>query len=288
MTLHPRKGRVDDLLLYAKRSTSHGVESTLERVSDWGNRNLVTFNPTKTQVCAFSSKKVSFTMAPSFQDIPLSISGSIGILGVEISNEVQYGNHLEAKAVLTSKKLGVLNRAKQYFTPKQRLLLYKAQVRPHVEYCSHLWHGAPKYQLLRFDSLQRRTIRIIGDPKLTDSLRPLSQRRDIGSLCVFYRLYNGQCSDELFNLIPASRFYHRFSRHRDRAHPHILDPWVSRTTRFSRSFLPYTQKLWNELPPEVFPLNFDMNSFKKKIKKVLQGRQRNDNAPGVVGVYRRR
>lgn len=233
-------------------------------------------------------KKAPLTIAPQFQGIPLSTSASIGILGVEISNEVQYGSHLEVKAKLTSKTLGVLNRAKQYFTPTQRCLLYKAQVRPHMEYCSHLWHGAPKYQLLRFDSLQRRAVRIVNDPKLTSTLEPLSLRRDIGSLCVFYRLYNGECSEELFELIPASRFYHRTSRHRLGAHPHIIDVWVSRTARFTRSFLPHTCKLWNELPSEVFPLNYNMHSFKKNVKRVLQGRQRIGNASGVADVNRRR
>lgn len=50
--------------------------------------------------------------------------------------------------------------------------------------------------------------------------------------------YNGRCSDELFDHIPASRFYHRSSQHRDKTRPHVIKPWVSRTTCFSRSFLP--------------------------------------------------
>lgn len=33
------------------------VENSLELVSDWGIQNLVTFNATKTQVCAFTAKK---------------------------------------------------------------------------------------------------------------------------------------------------------------------------------------------------------------------------------------
>ncbi|XP_045459271.1 uncharacterized protein LOC123669724 [Melitaea cinxia] len=180
------------------------IETSLEQVSEWGRRNLVQFNPSKTQVCAFTAKKTPFSVAPCFQKTSLNITKSIGILGVDITNEVQFRGHLESKAKLAAKKLGVLNKAGRYFTSGHRLLLYKAQVRPHVEYCSHLWAGAPQYQLHPFDSIQRRAIRIVDDPKLTDDLEPLSIRRDVGSLCVFYRLYNGECSEELFDMTNVS------------------------------------------------------------------------------------
>ncbi|VVC91969.1 unnamed protein product [Leptidea sinapis] len=36
---------------------------------------------------------------------------------------------------------------------------------------------------------------------------------DVVSLCVFYRIYHGECSEELFNLIPAAEFHLRTTRH---------------------------------------------------------------------------
>lgn len=266
------------------------VECSLEQVTDWGKRNQVQFNPSKTQAIAFTAKKSAFNLTPRFQGIPLTLASNISILGVNISSEVQFRSHLENKAGLTSKKLGVLNRAKRYFTPNQRLMLYKAQVRPHMEYCSHLWSGAPKYQLDPLDSLQRRAVRLVNDPKLSNRLESLSVRRDVGSLCLFYRYFNGECSDEIFNLIPPSHFYHRTGRYRQKGHPHIIDTWKSRTTRFNRLFLPRTCKLWNALPPEVFPQVYNLNRFKRDVNRVLSfnGRQRTSNAADITGVHRRR
>ncbi|XP_045499402.1 uncharacterized protein LOC123697028 [Colias croceus] len=251
------------------------IDNTLDAISSWGQNNLVKFNPSKTQVCAFTAKKKPFTLTPRFQNTLLKATPNIGILGVDIASDVQFRGHLEDKAKLASKKLGVLARARQYFTPAHRLQLYKAQVRPHMEYCSHLWAGAPQYQLLPLDRLQRRATRIVGKPELTDRLDPLALRRDVASLCVFYRLYNGECSEELFGLIPAAKFHNRTARHKLKYHPHHLDEWLSTTVRFSRHFLPRTTKLWNSLPSSVFPSTYDMDVFKKRAYASLKGRQNN-------------
>nr|CAH7753018.1 unnamed protein product [Callosobruchus chinensis] len=47
------------------------------------------------------------------------------------------------------------------------------------------------------DAVQRRAILLIGDSALTCHLQPLSHRRAVGDLSVFYRYSNGFCSSEL-------------------------------------------------------------------------------------------
>lgn len=264
------------------------IESTLDQVSDWGDLNLVQFNPIKTQVCAFSTKRTAFIASPRFRNTPLSVRPVIGILGIEISCDVQFRGHLEDKAKLASKKLGVLGKACQYFSSAHRLQLYKAQVRPHMEYCSHLWAGAPQYQLTPFDRIQRRAVRVIGDENLTTGLDLLALRRDVGSLCILYRFYHGECSDELFGLVPAAEFCHRTTRRRERYHRHHLDEWRSTTVRFNRHFLPRTVDLWNRLPESVFPFQYDLQIFKRRVYICLKGRQRVCGHPRAVDIYGRR
>nr|CAH7738675.1 unnamed protein product [Callosobruchus chinensis] len=49
-------------------------------------------------------------------------------------------------------------------------------VRPSLEYCSHIWGAAAPTTLSILDAVQRREIRLIGDPALTCHLQTLSHR----------------------------------------------------------------------------------------------------------------
>nr|CAH7763857.1 unnamed protein product [Callosobruchus chinensis] len=112
--------------------------------------------------------------------------------------------HVSSIATAAGKKLGYLFRSRKYsyFSPSNLLTLYKAQVRHSLEYCSHIWGAAAPTTLSILDAVQRRAIRLIGDPALTCHLQPLSHRRAVGYLSFFYRYSNGFCSSELTSIIP--------------------------------------------------------------------------------------
>nr|CAH7715617.1 unnamed protein product [Callosobruchus chinensis] len=114
--------------------------------------------------------------------------------------------HVSSIATAAGKKLGYLFRARKYFSPSNLLTLYKAQIRIiNPEYCSHIWGAAaPTTLSILLDAVQRRAIRLIGHPALTCHLQPLSQRRAVGDLSLFYRYSNGFCSSELTVALQAS------------------------------------------------------------------------------------
>nr|CAH7750620.1 unnamed protein product [Callosobruchus chinensis] len=105
-------------------------------------------------------------------------------------------------ATAAGKKLGYLFRARKYFIPSKLLTLYKAQIRPSLENFSNIWGAAAPTTLSILDVVQRRSIRFIGDSALTCHLQPLSHRRAVGNLSLFYRYSNGFCSLELTSIIP--------------------------------------------------------------------------------------
>nr|CAH7725655.1 unnamed protein product [Callosobruchus chinensis] len=52
--------------------------------------------------------------------------------------------------------------AREYFSLSNLLTLYKAQIRPSLEYCSHIWGDAAPSALSILDAVQRRAIRLTG------------------------------------------------------------------------------------------------------------------------------
>ena len=79
---------------------------------------------------------------------------------------------------------------------------------------------------------------------ICETLDTLALCRDVSSMCVLYRIYYGECSEELFNLLPAAEFSNRTVRHKLKYHPHHLDMWQSTTMGFLRNFLPRATELW--------------------------------------------
>ena len=127
-----------------------------------------------------------------------------------------------------------------------------------MEYCCHIWAGAAKTTLSSLDRVQRRLRWLVGDD-LYGKLQPLSLRRDVASLALFYRYYHGLCSEELHSIVPPLKTFGRTTRSSTSIqvnHPHyILAPRVNRNFH-GDSFSPElllsgTVYLWNAFPKSV-------------------------------------
>nr|CAH7733830.1 unnamed protein product [Callosobruchus chinensis] len=121
-------------------------------------------------------------------------------------------------ATAAGRKLGYLFRARKYFSPSNLLTL-----RPSLEFCSHFWGAVAPTILSILDAVQRRAIRLIGDPALTCHLQPLSHRRAVGYLTllsVFKRIlllrvsraWNGLPGDVLVEAASVDLFKSRVNK----------------------------------------------------------------------------
>ena len=135
-------------------------------------------------------------------DLKLDISSSFPQLGLSVSSNLTWKPHIISIAKHTSQKLGFLSKVRGYFSPSQLLTIYKSKIRPSLEYCSHVWGGAPKSSLNLLDRIQSKAIRLINNPNLTNSLESLSHRCLVADLSIFYRYFHGHCSQEIKNIIP--------------------------------------------------------------------------------------
>ena len=176
------------------------------------------------------------------------------------------GSVLEEKT--SSKMLGLTFSSKKFLSPEVALYLYKSTIRPCMEYCCHVWAGAPGCYLELLDKLQKWIWRTVG-PSLAASLEPLAHRQNIAILSLFYGYYFGRCSSELAQMVPLSFSRGRSTLYYDRLHDFSVTIPRCYKDVYVNSFFPRTARLWNSLPIECFPLTYDLNGFKSRINRYL-------------------
>ena len=91
--------------------------------------------------------------------------------------------------------------------------------------------------------------------------------KNIGSVSLFYRYYFGRCLYEIVLLALLPYCWGRSTRYSHRLHEYsITFPRCYKDVYVNR-FFPRTARLSNSLPIECFPLSYDLNSYKSRIKR---------------------
>ena len=154
----------------------------------------------------------------------------------------------------------------KFLSPELALYLYKSTIHPCMDYCCHVWAGAPSCYLDLLDKLQKRICMIVG-PSLAASLEPLAHHQNVASLSIFCRNYFGKCSSELAQLVLLSFSQGRSTHYSDRWHEFCVT--IPRCYKDVKSFFSPTPRLRNSLPAECFPLTYDLSGFKPTINRHL-------------------
>ncbi|MPC29562.1 G-protein coupled receptor moody [Portunus trituberculatus] len=138
--------------------------------------------PTERSVCFKEREDVrSMDGQPKFGKFTLAIKGSINILGMEVDSKLSFDRHLESVARKACLMVILLRRVRQLLLldTKDLMTLYKAQVRPIMEYISFTGMSNAQSHLSLLDKVQRRARRFIH--------APMEHRRRIGSLTVLHK-----------------------------------------------------------------------------------------------------
>ena len=258
------EGELDD----KRRTLRISISQDLQSILDWGARNLVQFNASKTQPCLLSRKKSGNSHPIHMNGLILQEKDSFDLVGVSFDHDLNWHRHISTIASSAAKKLGFLFRAKKYFSSSNLYTLYVSQIRPCLEYCSNIWGAAPPTTLGILDAIERKAVRLINDPTLTNKLPCLAHRRAVGDLSLYYRYFHGFCSQELASIIPPLAIPNRTTRLTSHMHPYTVQLQKHRTDYFSRSFIPRVSRLWNALPSNVFPSPPNLQTFKSRINKL--------------------
>jgi len=269
----------DDTTLYSSLERSKEIEwdrlelaadleYDLRTITEWGDQWLVSFNSAKTKLLSINKFKHPNLPPISMGGKALPENSEVRLLGLILSDSFTWKNYIESVAKSASMKVGSLHRVRHFLSPESILYIYKSTIRPAMEYCCHLWAGAPTTSLDSLDRIQRRIVNIVG-PELSSDLHPLSHRRNVASLSLFYRYFHGHCSADLHGLAPSPKTFDQVTRQSTHAHPYTVEKPFGNKGFYSSSFFPRTSELWNSLPASCFPGRYDLQSFKSSVNQHL-------------------
>ena len=198
----------------------------------------------------------------------LEEKSSFKMLGLTFSSKLDWGSYIISIAKTAYKRIRALIRSMKFLSPEITLYLYKSTIRPCMEFCCHVWAGAPSCYLELLDKLQKQICRTAG-PSLAASLETLGHQRNVANLSLFYRYYFGRCSSELAQLVPLPFSRGRYTRYSDKLHDFSITIPRCYKNVYVNSFFSCTARLWISLPIECFPLTYNLNDFKSRIKGQL-------------------
>ena len=122
---------------------------------DWGLKWLVDFNAMKTQQVLFEQSSKNGSVDVKMDRSILEEKSSFKILGSTFSSELDWGSCIISIAKTVSKKIGALIRSMKFLSPEVALYLYKSTICPCMEYCCHVWAGAPSCCLELLDKRRK-------------------------------------------------------------------------------------------------------------------------------------
>ena len=183
------------------------LQQDLDHLHEWELEWDMEFNPSK---CVVIHVTRSGTPIPSQYLLHGQVLESVAdskYLGVEISSNLLFNNHIQNITTSASRSLGFLRRNIRSQNPALREMAYKTLVRPIVEYSSTVWSPYTDQNIDILEMIQRRAARwtlhnystyaSVTEMLQSLSWRSLEQRRSDSRLCLFYKIIHGLVAIDL-------------------------------------------------------------------------------------------
>ncbi len=249
----PAGTSVDDILCECRRSQ--------DELHDWGKANSVRFDASK------ESFHVLHRTHGHGDDFVL--------LGILFDVELRMGRATTVLAREAGWRLKTVLRPRRFFTERETVNLYKAQVLSYLESGTPAYAHAAQTVLDPVDRVQRRLLRELGlrseDALERYNLAPLETRRDIALLAVLHKIVLGIAPLQLaamFRREPRPEPGRTPTRLLVRRHGYQLQQRLFRTDVLKRSLFGYVV-VYNLLPPEVVEAS-SISAFQTALQRAVK------------------
>ena len=262
----------DDTKLFRKVNTDgdkQHLQNDLDRLVKWSEKWQMLFNFGKCKCLhtGHGNLNVNYKMG----DTVLGTTVKEKDLGVTISADMNVSEQCGIAASKGNQILGLIRRNITYKGKKLIIPLYKAIVRPHLEYCIQAWRPYRKKDKDTLERIQRRATKII--PELRDlsfeerlkecGLTILETRRLRGDQIEVFKILNG------YENIDRNMFFSLKKDSRTRGHEVNLVKDQCRLDIRKHSFSQRTINEWNKLSTDCVTAS-SVNMFKNKVDTYLR------------------
>ena len=262
----------DDTKLFRKVNTDgdkQHLQNDLDRLVKWYEiwQMLFNFGKCKCLHTGHRNLNVNYKMG----DTVLGTTVKEKDLGVTISADMKVSEQCGIAASKGNQILGLIRRNITYKGKKLIIPLYKAIVRPHLEYCIQAWRPYRKKDIDTLERIQRRATKMI--PELRDlsyeerlkecGLTTLETRRLRGDQIEVFKILNG------YENIDRNMFFSLKKDSRTRGHEVKLVKDQCRLDIRKHSFSQRTINEWNKLSTVCVTAS-SVNMFKNKVDTYLR------------------
>lgn len=257
------------------------LQQDLNSLSEWASNNELRFQPAKCENLRITRKRNSPQRSYVLNGVTLKIVTTARDLGVQVSHDLTWADHITIIVAKANRMLGFLRRhcsgGVSYDTQKT---LYVSLVRSHLTYASQVWTPCllGSIHLMRsVERVQRRATRFILRDQELDyqsrlihlNLLPLSYFFEYLDLVFLFRCFK---SEILLDSSDFVQFNHSRTRHGSSGLDLSLN--TARTSTFRESFFVRICPLWNALPLAI-RISACTSAFKSCLKSLLFDRLRN-------------
>ena len=148
----------DDTKLYRNIYSANDckdLQEDLNALSAWSHHWLLRLNASKCVTVRFRS---AFHYVYSLNGIYLEEASEQKDLGVLISNDLKPSRHICNVCKRANQRIGMIKRCFSHFTSEKISILYKAIIRPILEYTSVVWNPITKKDIVQLEKVQKRCL----------------------------------------------------------------------------------------------------------------------------------
>lgn len=265
----------DDTKVYRRvsdHSDQEALQSDLDKLELWSAKWQLPFNARKCKVLQLGqiNPECHYKIAGAeLERVSIELD-----LGIWIDHNLTYHEQTAKAVKRATRALGLVRVTFAKLTIKTLSMLFKAFVRPHLEYGSCVWGPMLCGDQDAVERVQRRAT------KLVIEIRHLSYEERLNKVhlpSMYYRRCRGdlilvyQIVTHKLNVIPGD-FFKMDNSGRTRGHPLKIQQPHIRTQLRQNSFCIRVVPLWNSLPTDVV-MAPNVNIFKNRLDKHWEGRQ---------------